>query len=120
MLINTNTILNSIDAAACAKNLDGNYTCVNATVERIFSANLAGIIGKDDSHFFDIEKSNVLRQNNAEVITQGASVAREERNIIKESGEERVYFTFKRPIRDDASSTIVGLCGPSIEITNRC
>jgi PAS fold len=56
--------------------------------------------------------------NDDEVITQGGSVAREERNIIKESGEERVYFTFNSPIRD-ASGTIVALCGPSIDITNR-
>jgi hypothetical protein len=54
MLINTNAILRSIDAAACAKDLDGNYTCVNATVERIFSANLAGIIDKGDCRFSKI------------------------------------------------------------------
>jgi PAS domain-containing protein len=70
------------------------------------------------SHFFDLEKSNALRENDAEVIAQGTSVAREERDIIKESGEERVYFTIKSPLRD-SSGTIVGMCGLSIDITNR-
>jgi len=118
MPMNADTILNSIDAAAYAKDLDGNYTYANATVERIFGANLAGIIGKDDSHFFDLEKSNALRENDAEVIAKGTSVAREERDTIKESGEERVYFTIKSPLRD-ASGTIAGMCGLSIDITNR-
>jgi PAS domain S-box-containing protein len=118
MLMDADTILNSIEAAAYAKDLDGNYTYANATVERIFGADLAGIIGKDDSHFFDLEKSNALRENDAEVIANGTSVAREERDIIKESGEERIYFTIKSPLRD-ASGTIVGMCGLSIDITNR-
>jgi PAS domain S-box-containing protein len=112
------TILNSIDAAAYAKDLDGNYTYANATVERIFRADLAGILGKDDSHFFDLEKSNALRENDAEVMAKGTSVARRERDIIKETGEERVYFTIKSPLRDD-SGAIVGLCGLSIDITDR-
>ena len=112
------TILNSIDAAAYAKDLEGRYTYANATVQRIFGADLAGILGKDDSHFFDLEKSNALRENDTEVIARGASVAREEGDIIKETGEERVYFTIKSPLRDD-SGTIVGICGLSIDITDR-
>ncbi|MEB3354284.1 MAG: PAS domain-containing protein [Cyanobacteriota bacterium] len=116
--MDADSILNAIDAAAYAKDLDGRYTYANATVQRIFGADLAGIIGKDDSHFFDLEQSNALRENDAEVMAQGVSVAREERDIIKESGEERVYFTIKSPLRD-ASGTIVGLCGLSIDITDR-
>ena len=42
----------------------------------------------------------------------------EERDIIKQTGEERVYFTIKSPLRD-SSGTIVGMCGLSIDITNR-
>ena len=116
--MDANTILNSIDAASYAKDLNGNYTYANAMVQRVFGADLAGIIGKDDSHFFDLEKSNALRENDIEVIAQGTSVAREERDIIKQTGEERVYFTVKSPLRD-ASGTIVGMCGLSIDITNR-
>ena len=111
-------IVDLCDAAAYPKDLDGNYTYANAMVQRIFGADLAAIIGKDDSHFFDLEKSNALRENDIEVIAQGTSVAREERNIIKESGEERVYFTIKSPLRD-GSGTIMGLCWLSIDITNR-
>jgi PAS domain-containing protein len=75
--LDAETILNFIDAAAYSKDLDGNYTYANATVQRIFGADLAGIIGRDDSHFFDLEQSNALRENDAEVIAQGTSIARE-------------------------------------------
>ncbi|MCP9910184.1 PAS domain-containing protein [Cyanobium sp. BA20m-p-22] len=70
-------IVDLCDAAAYAMDLDGNYTYANAAVQRIFGADLAGIIDKDDSHFFDLEKSNVLRENDVEVIAHGTSVARE-------------------------------------------
>ncbi|MEB3331953.1 MAG: PAS domain-containing protein [Synechococcaceae cyanobacterium] len=116
--MNADAILNSIDAAAYAKDLEGRYTYANATVQRIFGADLAGILGKDDSHFFDLDQSNALRENDAEVIAGGSSVAREERDIIKDTGEERIYFTIKSPLRDD-SGAIVGLCGLSIDITDR-
>ena len=107
--MDANTILNSIDAAAYA----------NAMVQRVIGADLAGIIAKDDSHFFDLEKSNALRENDVEVIAQGPLVECEERDIIKQTGEERVNFTIKSPLRD-ASGSIVVMCGLSIDIANRC
>lgn len=116
--LDADAILNSMDAAAYAKDLDGKYIYANATVQRIFGADLADILGKDDSHFLDLERSNALRVTDAEVIAQGTSMAREERNFIKETGEERVYLSIKSPLRDN-SGTIVGLCGLSIDITDR-
>jgi len=114
--MDADTILNCIEAAAYAKDLDGNYTYANATVQRIFGADLDEIIGKDDSHFFDLERSNALRENDAEVMARGTSLAREERDIIKATGEERIYFTVKSPLRD-ASGNVVGIWGLSIDIT---
>lgn len=114
--MDADTILNCIEAAAYAKDLDGNYTYANATVQRIFGADLDEIIGKDDSHFFDLERSNALRENDAEVMARGTSLAREERDIIKATGEERIYFTVKSPLRD-ASGNFVGIWGLSIDIT---
>jgi hypothetical protein len=75
------TIPYSIDAAAYAKDLDSTYA--NTSVKRIFGADLTGIFGKDDSLFFELEKSNALRENDAEVIAQGNPVGREKRDIIK-------------------------------------
>ena len=76
-------ILDSLDAAVYAKDLSGNYTYANGVVQQIFGSDLAGIIGKDDSAFFDLERSNALRLNDAEVIAGGVSVVREERDVIR-------------------------------------
>jgi len=111
-------ILDTLDAAVYAKDLDGRYTYANAAVQAIFGADLAGIIGKDDSAFFDLDQSDALRRNDREVIANGVAVRREERDIIKETGEERVYLTLKSPVRD-GNGAIVGLCGMSIDITDR-
>jgi hypothetical protein len=43
-------------------------------------------------------------------------VEREERDVVKATGEERLYWTVKSPVRD-ASGQVVGLCGMSVDIT---
>ena len=77
---------------------------------------LADIVGKDDSHFFDLEQSNALKLNDAEVMTSGRAVEREERDVVKATGEQRIYWTVKSPLRD-ASGNVIGLCGMSVDIT---
>jgi len=37
---------------------------------------------------------------------------------VKETGEERVSWTIKAPLTDDAGN-VVGLCGISLDITDR-
>jgi PAS domain S-box-containing protein len=107
-------VLDSLDAFVYSKDLDGNYTYANKAVRELFGASLADIVGKDDSQFFDLEQSNVLKLNDAEVMSTGATVSREERDVVAETGEERVFWTVKSPIRD-ASGSIVGMCGISLE-----
>lgn len=109
-------ILDALDAFVYSKDRDGNYTYANAAVCELFGADLAGIVGKDDSHFFDLERSNVLRVNDEEVMATGEPVSREERDVVKETGEERFFWTVKSPLRDE-SGEITGMCGISIAIT---
>jgi len=110
-------ILDTLKAYVYSKDLDGNYTYANRSVQKLFGADLAGIVGKDDSEFFDLERSNELRANDQEVLNTGNTVSREERNIIEETGEERVYWTVKSAVRDEVG-TVVGMCGVSIDITS--
>jgi len=110
------TILDTLDIAVYSKDRDGRYTCANRMVRELFGASPSDIVGKDDSAFFDLEASNELRENDLEVMDEGVSVTRTERDIIKETGEERVYLTVKAPVRD-ASGAVVGLAGVSIDIT---
>ncbi|MFZ8979479.1 MAG: PAS domain-containing protein [Candidatus Nanopelagicales bacterium] len=110
------TVLDSLDIAVYSKDREGRYTYANRMVCDLFGAPLADIVGKDDTAFFDLEASSELRENDREVMDSGASVTRTERDVIKETGEERMYLTVKAPIRD-ASGAVVGLAGVSIDIT---
>ena len=111
-------ILDSLDAFVYSKDLDGNYVYANRAVQSLFGASLDGIRGPDDSQFFDLEQSNELRVNDLKVIADGVTVRREEHDIVKETGEQRVYLTTKSPMRN-ASGELVGMCGISLDITPR-
>ena len=43
----------------------------------------------------------------------GEPVSREERDFVKETGEERIFWTVKSPLRDEAGE-VTGMCGISI------
>lgn len=109
-------ILDTLDIAVYSKDTEGRYTYANRMVQDLFGASLEEIVGKDDTEFFDLDEADDLRKNDREVLESGQSVAREERDVVKETGEERVYWTIKAPLRDD-SGAIVGLCGVSLDIT---
>jgi len=111
-------ILDTVPAAVYSKDLQGRYTYANAFVQELFGADLDTIVGQDDSAFFDLERSNVLRVNDEEVMRTGESISREELDVVKDTGEQRVYWTVKSPLRND-EGVIVGMCGISIDITER-
>jgi diguanylate cyclase (GGDEF)-like protein/PAS domain S-box-containing protein len=100
------------------KDLEGHYTYVNQRVQNLFGASYAEIIGKDDSHFFNLGLANQLRINDLSVIQTGEKIEREEKSIIKSTGEARIFWSIKRPVFDE-QDRIVGLCGISTDITAR-
>lgn len=114
--MNPEAILDTLDIAVYSKDTDGRYTYANRMVCDLFGASLDEIVGRDDSEFFDLEEADDLKVNDREVMATGHAVAREERDIVKETGEERVYWTIKAPLRD-ASGKVIGLCGVSLDIT---
>lgn len=111
------TILDELDVAVYSKDRQGRYTYANRMVQEIFGASLEEIIGCDDSEFFDLEVSNDLKVNDEAVMASGTAVSRRERDVVKETGEERVYWTIKAPLKD-AQGNVVGLCGISLDITD--
>lgn len=116
--MNPQTILDALDIAVYSKDREGRYTYANRMVCDLFGAPLSEIVGLDDSAFFDLEEADDLKVNDREVMESGVTVSREERDVVKATGEERVYWTVKAPITD-ASGTVVGLAGVSIDITGR-
>ncbi|SCK11418.1 diguanylate cyclase [Vogesella sp. LIG4] len=111
-------VLNNVGAHIYTKDTAGNYTYANNMVCELFGGQLADVVGKDDSHFFDLAVSDQLRLNDRRVLEHGETLASEELNIIKASGETRIYWTVKAPVRDEQGD-IIGMCGISTDITER-
>lgn len=114
--MNADHVLDTLDAFVYAKDRDGAYTYANKAVRDLFGADLDGIVGKDDSAFFDLEQSDELKRNDLEVMANGVTVRREEHDVVKETGEQRVFHTVKTPVLDE-SGAVVGLVGISLDIT---
>lgn len=112
------TVLNEVGAYIYTKDLDGCYTFANDLVLELFQAPINEVVGKDDSHFFDLEISNELKNNDRQVLHHGKTIENEELNIIKSTGETRIYWTVKKPLLD-IHGNIIGMCGISTDITER-
>ena len=118
MIIGFRAILDQTGAYIFTKDIAGVYTYVNQKVEELFGETLANIVGKDDSHFFDLDLAHDLRLNDRLVIDEGKVIEKEEKNIIKSTGEIRYYWTVKKPLYNNFGQ-IIGMCGISTDITER-
>ncbi len=118
LIFGMQTILDQNNTYIFIKDMLGRYAYVNQSVQDLFNMPFEDIIGRDDSHFFDLKLSNELLLNDRCVIEQGETIEREERNIVKSTGEERIYWTVKKPVRNDQGQ-IIGMCGISTDITER-
>ena len=110
--------LDLTDSYVYTKDANGLYLYVNQAVSNLFGLPAEEMVGKDDSSFFDIDLADDLRRNDRIVMEQGRTIEREERNVIKSTGETRYYWTIKKPVRNGAGE-IIGLCGISTDITDR-
>ena len=111
-------VLEETGAYIFCKDLQGRYTYANQLVLDLFGRPLDAVLGHDDSEFFDLERSNQLRDHDLQVLRTGQAIEHEEVNYVRETGEQRTYWTVKKPVRD-AAGRIVGLCGISTDITER-
>lgn len=110
------SIMSAIDSYIYIKDTSGCYTYVNQSVQNLFASTYEDIMGKDDSHFFDLEDLKDLLINDRFVIDYGESIEREEVTTIKLTGELRIYRSIKKPLYNDVGQ-IVGLYGVSTDIT---
>lgn len=110
------TILEQVGAYIFIKDLAGRYTYVNQSVQELFGTSYEDIIGRDDSHFFDLDLSDELMRNDRCVIEQKKTIQKEEKTIVKSTGEERIYWTVKKPVHN-RQGNVIGMCGISNDIT---
>ena len=111
-------VLDDMGAYIFIKDANGCYTYANHQVLELFGLQLEQVIGKDDTHFFDLSISDQLRVNDLRVLQYGEVIEREETNFIKGTGETRIYWSVKKPLRD-TDGNIIGICGISSDITER-
>jgi len=91
---------------------------VNQLVLELFGRSREQVLGHEDSEFFDLERSNQLRDHDLQVLRSGQAIEQEELNYVRETGEQRIYWSVKKPVRDPQGQ-IIGLCGISTDITER-
>ncbi|WP_421199961.1 sensor domain-containing diguanylate cyclase [Aeromonas enteropelogenes] len=111
-------IFNEIGAYIFTKDLAGRYTYANQAVLDLFGCTLAQLQGQDDSRFFNLNDSDALQRNDRQVLEQQITVADEEINYIKATGEPRTYLSVKKPMYDE-KERLIGLCGIATDITER-
>ena len=106
LLLGMQTVLNQVGAYIFTKDAAGRYLYVNEQVRQLFGVPIEQIIGRDDSHFFDLDRSDELIANDRRVLREGCTLQKEERNIHAATGEELVYWTVKSPVRNEAGATV--------------
>lgn len=111
-------VVNNVGSYIYTKDIQGCYTFVNNAVEELFDVSLEYIIGKDDSHFFDLEENNNLKINDQKVLSENTLISTEEVNLIKLTGELKTFHTVKKSLTNDRGE-IIGMCGISTDISKQ-
>lgn len=111
-------VINNVGGYIYTKDINSCYTYVNHAVEDVFDASLEDVIGKDDSHFFDLEVYNQLKINDQKVLSEDTLISSEEVNLIKSTGELKTFHTVKKSLTNDVGE-IIGMCGISTDISQQ-
>ncbi|MDP3610175.1 MAG: EAL domain-containing protein [Methylophilus sp.] len=109
-------ILNNVPAYIYLKDLDDCYLFANQEVLNLWGTSLKEVIGFSDEKFFDAETTKKIKENDKRVLVNGEILEQEEVNTSVHTGETRIYWSVKIPLRS-ADGTIYGLCGISTDIT---
>lgn len=111
-------VVNNVGSYIFTKDTHGRYTYVNHAVVELLGVPLEDIIGKDDSHFFDLAVYNQLKINDQKVLSENTLITSEEVNLIKSTGDLKTYHTVKKTLTDDVGE-IIGMCGISTDISKQ-
>lgn len=110
-------LMERVGAYCYAKDRQGRYTFANDAVCQLFGVPLARVLGHTDEGLFDVARSGEMLAHDRIVLDEGREVHEEEAAVLA-SGEERVFWSVKVPVRD-AQGEITGLFGVSSDITAR-
>lgn len=114
-------LLDEVGAFVYTTDIDGRYTYANGMVLALLGGHaLHEVLGREFSDFVQIDEDvdAALRETDRRVLHGGETLAREETNFIRASGEWRTYWSIKKPLRD-AAGRITGMLGISHDITEK-
>ncbi|WP_372769718.1 diguanylate cyclase [Pseudoalteromonas sp.] len=111
-------MLSVVGACIFSKDLKGRYTYVNQAVLAVFDLPQEEVLGKDDSHFFDLEQSREVIENDQMVMRTGKTLRKEETNFVKAFNREVTYQIIKKPLYDE-NNNLIGVCGIANDITEQ-
>ncbi|MDE3272526.1 sensor domain-containing diguanylate cyclase [Pseudoalteromonas sp. G4] len=111
-------MLSIVGACIFSKDLEGRYTYVNQAVLDVFDLPEEEVLGKDDSHFFDLAQSREVIENDQMVMRTGKILQKEETNFVKAFNREITYQIIKKPLYDE-NNNLIGVCGIANDITEQ-
>jgi PAS domain S-box-containing protein len=91
------SLLNGAQALVSVKDAFGRYTLVNNAFLIFTGLPEDTILGKTDRELFDAETASRLRDNDLEVLLDGASTERSEL-LVSHTGEKRSYLASRFPL----------------------
>lgn len=109
-------MLDNVGAYVFVKDVNKKYLYANKLVQELFAEYFETIIGLTDEQLFDFAVSTDIQCNDDKVLKFGSHIKETEVNILKATGEKRVYLSVKKPIYN-AKHEIIGLLGVSTDIT---
>ncbi|MFO1391508.1 MAG: sensor domain-containing diguanylate cyclase [Agitococcus sp.] len=110
--------LDNIETYIFFKDSQGCYTYANRLACELFGLSLESIIGHTDADFFSEDTVDEIYKNDSQVLQQGKTIQAEEALTNKHTGAHHYYLTIKMPLYD-TQGNVRGLCGISIDITER-
>jgi diguanylate cyclase (GGDEF)-like protein/PAS domain S-box-containing protein len=110
-------LLDVLGANIFAKDLEGRYTFVNASLAQLVGVPREGMLLRKAQDFLDASHSAEVARHDAFVMERGETYEGEE-SLQLHDGTPRVFWTVKKPLRD-IEGRVIGMCGVSTDITDR-
>lgn len=108
--------LNHIGAYVSVKDRDKKYLYANRKLEALLKGSFDSIVGFIDDELFDFSDYSSVLESDDRVLNFGENIENKEVNVIKSTGEKRVYLSSKQPIYN-IKKEIVGVLCVSTDIT---
>jgi PAS domain S-box-containing protein len=109
-------IIENSNTLIYTKDLDGRYLTVNRKWEEVIGRKMEAVLGKTSLEIFGEDIHQEFSTNEAPVYREGKVITVEE--TVHFGGKTRYFINTAFPLRD-SDGAVTGLCGTSIEITDR-